>query len=715
RAIVRLEAEAELEAGREDVTIEALKIQRGDSFFIASGDAEGDVEGLVFDTGEASLRSELKLDSMRDWAVKTFPKLGKIPKAKGRAFVDASIKREKGKRPKADFQIRADDLGIAKAHLGNLRASGNVVEDRLTMKTLTLESSAGAGSVTGFSMKLSEPTSFEAKVSVPSIQLHELLSNIGVGKIPVYVAVKGEAPCSGQFSPTLNITCKGNFHGDNLSVKDGMEKNAFVIAAIKTFDGEGQVTIDSNQVSYSTELSMPNSKGRSSGVVGFETGFQIDYEADKLSFIDVATLAQLKVEGAAKIKGSTQGDSDAATLSLKMEGTDVWFEDYWLGQPRGTILYKSGILGFEGIQGFHTVSRYNGDLSVDLNKKTIEADARIPFFDSKDLLKAFSRRVKLSFPVTGTGQAQIKVSGPLQFNRLSYDLKSSLFKGSVAGETFDQANFDVKSVKGEVRAEKVQMTKGAARISLTGTGHPDGNIDTKIQGRGLRVEDTSLVAAMGLSVSGLVDFDMDMTGYVLGPDTDMKGTLKKTSIGDQSVPDSAFQLKFGAKTIEGSGTLLGDVMKAELVIPLDPAAQFKLKLKTVDWNFAPLFAAIAGPQTRRDFEGLLTSEINLSSVTGGFWNSTGDISISDLSLSRGSLKLKAAKPIVATMREGQINVKSFEMGGDNVFIKVVTPANPTSKLDLQVNGKLDLSLVALLTPFFEDLRGFIAFSFNAKG
>jgi hypothetical protein len=208
---------------------------------------------------------------------------------------------------------------------------------------------------------------------------------------------------------------------------------------------------------------------------------------------------------------------------------------------------------------------------------------------------------------------------------------------------------------------------------------------------------------------------MGMTGHVLAPDTDLKGTLTRTSIGDQSVADSNFRLKFGKKAIEGSGVFMGDVVQGDLVFPLDPEAPFKLKLKTQDWNFAPIFAAIAGPNSRKDYKGGLTAEVDLSSARGGFWNANGNATISNFSLSRGSLALKSSGPIEINMNAGQLRTKNLNLAGDGIFLRAKDSESPVAKFDSQITGKLDLGLIALLTPFFEDLRGLVSFSVNLRG
>lgn len=712
RANVRIDLESTLLAAPEGVTVSAMKIRRGDSFVVASGELKGDTESLDFKTIDLSSRSELHLESMRNWAVKTFPEAATFPLLKGRAFLEGKLIRKNGKQPEGDFKARTEGLAIDHSLLDRVTAAGTFRDGSFRIPQAVLDHPSGLAKVSNLSVKTDEVLSLEGDVAIESVQLHDLLISLGVPEIPLWLQFKGGFPCRGQLKP-FTLTCRGSMQGENLLLRDKM-KSKGTIVALRQFDAKGEFTVESDKVSYATELKMPNSKGRSQGVVTYATGFKIGYEADNLLMKDVANLADLRLEGAAKIKGTTEGDSHSATMKLDLDGSDLWLEDFWLGHPRGVISYKSGDLLFNNVSGHYTVSRYNGDVKIDLFKHEINVTGRAPFFDARDMLQVFSRKFHMPVAFTGTGQAQIRLSGPLEFTKLSYDLKSSLFRGSVAGETFDQATFDVKAKSGEVTAERVQLTKGPAVITLTGSGHPDGTIQTLIHGRGLRLEDANTVMNSGLTLSGLVDFDMTMKGPVLAPDTNLQGALTKTSIGDQVMPDSHFRLKFTRRTIEGGGDFLGDVVKADFVLPFEKEAPFSLKLSSRDWNFAPAFAAVSGPDARRDYEGRLTADIDISSDSGGFWNSSGQIKLDKLSLSRGPLHLRSTEPVLAQMKSGQVHVQQFNLQGDNTFLKVTDSTSPVSKLDLQVNGKLDMNLLALVTPFFEDLRGILSFAFNVR-
>lgn len=709
---VRVDAEAHLSASREEISIEDLRVRRGDSFISAKGDLSGNVEALKFEQIVLDTETELHLESMRNWAVKRFDSMKKVPALKGRAFASAKIEKRKNEKMKATFKARTEGLGVMKMLFDRLEANGTLEEDLVKIPAIRLENAAGLIAVDQFQVGTVEPFALSGQLKTANLQLHNLLKTLGVGEIPVWAQATGDIPCTGKFNPFL-IECKGSLKASDILVRDSM-KSKGTIVAVRNLAANGAVAIDAEKVSYQADLATPLSKGTSDGVVAYDEGFKINYETDRLDLKDIANLADLRLEGAGKIKGSTEGDSDAATLALEIDGTDMWFEDFWLGNPKALVSYREGVLGFANLSGYYTVSRYSGDVKVDLSKKILNVTARAPFFDARDLMKVFSRRVKLPFPVTGTGQMNVKASGPLALSQLSYDLKSSLFKGSVAGETFDQIHFDVKSVEGEVKTERVDLLRGPSIVTLSGVGHPDGTIKTLIQGRGLKVEDSSTVASSGLAVSGNVDFDMTMVGPVLAPDTDMQGKLTNTSVGDQGMPDSDFKLKFRSNAIEGAGNLLGNVVKTSFTIPFDSQSPFALKLSTQDWNYAPVFAAFAGSSGRKDYEGRLTSNIDLQAPSGGFWNSSGTIKVDKFSLSRGALALRSNDPLNMSMKNGQLRVDKFDLAGDNIYLRVNESPNPVNKIDLQVNGKIDLTLVAILTPFLDDLRGILSFAFNLR-
>jgi translocation and assembly module TamB len=729
---LRMQPEFELAMTPTTVEIERLDLRRGTSLISTQGSLKGDTEALDFQEGELAMNLDLDVKSTRDWLQKSFKDAEPTPPMSGRLKAQLALTKLVGKAWKAGLNLNTTDFRVEGILLDKIRAKGMWDGTQFQLPLATSESRAGKLEIQD--LKIGEGSEKTPEGRTPwlmrigkikgGLELHEFLTDMGIGPIPVWLSAQGEFPCESRLVPKFFLRCGGTFSGQNVVVQGDLSRGRVPkgsIVAIPEFSSKGDFTFDLDKFSYNAEITMPNSTGRSSGNVHYKTGFDIKYEADKLAIKDLSSLGDLKLLGSLKLKGSTSGNSQSASLTMDAEGQDLWLEDFWLGQPKGAVSYKSGKLSFINMQGYYTTSRYSGDVAINFGGKgqssTIETNLKVPFFDARDLLKVFSKKFKLPVAVTGTGQASIKANGPLDISHMTYDLKSSLFKGTIAGESFEQVHFDVKSKAGEVKSERVLLTRGDSIIQLTGVGHPNGNVETEIRGRGLHLEETNFISESGFALAGLLGFDMTLNGPVLAPDAQMKGTLSRTSIAETAVPDSQFELQFTSKTVEGKGSFLGDLLTGNFVWPLTSEAPMSIQFSSNDWNYAPVFAAFAGPTGRRDFEGRLTAKIDLKAAQGGFWKANGTAVVDKLSLRRGAIELVNERPLRAEAREGSISIKDFELKGDGTFIKIAdrTGADaPARKVDIQINSKIDMNLLTIFTPFFEEMRGLLSMAIAYK-
>lgn len=730
---LRISPEADVTLTPTMIDLVRIEIRRGTSVATIVGTLNGDTEGLDFKEGKLQTHLDLDVKSTRDWIQKSIEAAAPTPPMSGRLTSTIDLSKANRAAPWTAFvKLGATDYRVEGILVGKVETQGKWDGKQLVLPKAVAETRAGKVEIE--ELRIGEGQEKTPQGRTPwmmrigrikgGIELHEFLEDMGVGPIPVWMTAEGDFPCESQLVPNFILRCGGTFAAQNIVVQSDLKRGRVAkgsIVAIPSLNSKAEFTFDLEKFGYTAEIAMPNSTGRSSGEVYFKTGFNIKYEADKLAIKDLASLGDLRLLGSLKLKGTTTGNTAAATLSMDAEGQDLWLEDFWLGQPKGNVSYKAGRLAFKSMQGYYTTSRYNGDVIIDFGKagksSTIETNLKVPFFDARDLFKVFSKKFTMPVAVTGTGQASIKASGPMDISKMTYDLKSSLFKGTIAGEAFDQMHFDVKSKDGEVKSDRVSLSHGDAVIQLTGVGHPNGHVETELHGRGLRLEETNFITNSGFALAGVVGFDMTLTGPVLAPDASLKGSLTHTSIAETSMPDSDFKLKFTSKTVEGEGTFLGELLKGNFVWPLTPEAPMSLQFESKDWNYAPIFAAFAGPNARRDFEGRLTAKVDLKSPQGGFWTSTGTARIDKLSLRRGAIELLNDRQLVATAKEGAISVRDFELKGDGTFIKIADRTGtdaPARKLDIQINSKIDMNLLSIFTPFFEELRGLLSMAVSLK-
>jgi translocation and assembly module TamB len=479
---------------------------------------------------------------------------------------------------------------------------------------------------------------------------------------------------------------------------------------------KGEVKVNAKQVEYKGDIEAgKNSSGHSDGIINYETGFKINYVGDKLDLADVKNLVNLKTEGVLKVNGNTIGTSDWATIDMNIDGKDMWLEDYPLGSATTKLSYKSGHLLFYNINGQYEVSRFTGNVELDLIKDRMKISGQIPFMDLKDIQSLFKRKVTLPIQMAGTGTGRVEAEGPYRFQDMSYNFKSSFYRGKIANESFDDMTFNVTSTDGLVKSDRIVLKKAAGILEMKGQITPKGEIDSVAVGRSMRLEQSENVTAVGLDLQGLADFTVLIRGQLPHPRVEVNGRLSKVVLADQTAEDSVFKLNFLSDRMEGSGQFLGTTLLSDFVFPYNNTAPFLFKLKTKKWDFTNLFSLVSKSARQIDFNTSVSMEVALQAPQGGFWASSGKAHITEFSIRKGGKSLNADKPMTLNFKQGTINSDNFIVSNGDSYLKLDVAGLTRSNLNASLNGKLDLSLLGLFTPFIADLRGNMALSMDLKG
>lgn len=698
-----------------ELSITALKIKKQDSFLVGAGRIDGDFTKMKIEKSILNFRTSLFLPEIHDWVKAVDPTI-KVPKLQGRVTLDLGVvMKENDTNPEFRYRLNTEKVSIDGYYLGEAKSEGTFDQNHLESKKVEIRQAAGFLELQDIRANFGKEPNLAAKVVVHKLDLNKALDSVKVHGVPVFMEMKGEAPCVATFKPAIDLQCLVQMKGEKLDLRADLKDKKSIIK-VDSFAAEGKLKVDMKHVEYDANISAgAKSKGHSSGSIGYETGFKIAYEADDLFFADIADLVSLKIEGKAKIKGTTEGDSHAATLDMDIQGEDLWLENYRLGQATSNIRYKAGNLTFRQIQGSVLTTRYNGQLNINLLKDELSLQGQVPYADLEDIQQIFARYFILPVSVTGTGTADIKAHGPLQFNRLSYTLTSNFYRGTAAGESFDELVFNVAATQGLVTTERVNMMKGSSVITMNGRITPEGVMDSVIIGRALRLEQSESLERLGLNATGQLDFTMSLRGQLPKPKVELNGRLSKLVLADKAAEDSTFKLKVLNDRIEGGGNFIGGVVLADFIWPFDASGPFKLELETKKWNFTNLFSLLSETTRQRDFETALSAKVDLSSSSGGFWNSSGDVKISELMIRRGSLSLSSPQPIDLTFKSGVMNTNNFLIQGDSSFLKLTSEDSQQNKLNIQMNSKLDMALLTLFTPFLADMRGSLSSSIQITG
>lgn len=698
----------------QEIQISAFKLKADDSFVVASGRFGGDFSVGRVDNGAIDARTKLQLPDVNVWE-KVFFMNPKVPALFGHADLDLGIEVRKNKEYKIEGEINTHDVEIEKFVIGHIQ--GHVSSDlqTITSNLLVVENSAGKIDFEKVHIQLEPSPVISGNVKIHKLEVHQLLENLDVEHVPILVPIKGDASCEGKWSDSPEMICRGHFTSPRMHVDTGRPKFSKIVE-VEDARVKGEVKVTLKQVEYKADIELgKNSSGRSDGVINYDTGFKINYAGDKLDFGDVKNLANLKFEGGMKVSGSTQGTTKWATIDMNVDGKDLWLEDYPLGQATAKVNYKAGRLTFDNLNGQFEVTRYNGQVVVDLDNDRIRLKGQIPFMDLKDIQSLFKRKVTLPIKMVGTGTGHVEAEGPFRFQDMSYDFHSSFYRGQIAGESFDEFAFNVKSQNGLVKSEKIYLTKANGVIEVRGQINPKGEIDTVVVGRAMRLEQSENVLQMGLDLQGLADFTVLIRGQLPHPRVELNGRLSKVILADQQAQDSVFKLNFLTDRVEGSGQFLGTTLISDFTFPYDNNAPFLFKLKTKKWDFTNLFSLVSRSAKQIDFNTSISMDVNLQAPQGGFWASNGKVSVSEFSIRKGVKMMAAEKPMALNFKQGVVNSENFVITSGDSYLKLDVAGLQRSALNASLNGKMDLSLLGLFTPGIADLRGNMALSMDLKG
>ncbi|MGE0525960.1 MAG: translocation/assembly module TamB domain-containing protein [Bdellovibrionales bacterium] len=708
---VQIELRTLLEA--EEMQISALKIRADESFLVASGRCNGDLSVGRVDNGAFDARAKIQLPDLNLWE-SIFASSPRLPPLQGQTEFDIGLEIRNGQAVRVETDLNAQDLHVDRFTIGAVQGRFNSDLKSLHTDKVRWRNQAGEIQFRDLKVEFSPHPSFTTGVNMNEVDLHSFLANLNVNRVPVELPVSGDATCKGAWGENPEAHCQATIQAPRLRVHTDPENKTIV--ATERLKARGDVRVTATSVDYRAELEIgARSRGRSQGVISYQKGFQIQYEGDEVHFTDVKDLAGLKFEGGLQVKGRTDGTSKWATLEMNVAAKNLWLEDYPLGQLTSKVRYKSGHLFFDSAQGQYEVTRYNGNLDVDLREDRMKLALQIPFVDLRDIQSLFQRKITLPFQIAGTGTGQIEAEGPFNFRRLSYVVRSKFFRGQIAEESFDELTFNVKSTDGMVQSERIFLTKASGVMEAKGQVNPAGDVDAVVVARGLRLEQSENVLALGFDLQGQADFTLLIRGALPRPRVELNGRLSRVVLGDQPADDSVFKLNFLSDRMEGSGQFLGTTLVSEFTFPYTGEAPFLFKLKTHQWDFTNIFSLVSQSARQLDFTTSVSMDVNIQSPTGGFWNSSGQVQVNQFVIRKGARSMSASKPMYLSFREGVINSNGFAIGSGDSYLKLDVVNLRRDALNASLNGKLDLSLLGLFTPFISDLRGAMSISMDLGG
>lgn len=701
---------------RQSLRIIQLGVRLDESELLARGELTRISQVMIKPSGLLDLSARINLNDLYKELKRARPGIS-IPTITGELNMDGEARFDGLQNLKGNADIKTRALMVDKFELGDAHIQGEYKDKVITLSEMKVLHPAGEAIVTKSQMTLNGSFDFKTKVTVPNLDLQKLFHTLDLANIPVGMELNGELPCEGHIYPLFQVTCSNaSLAARDIWVKSENNKNGTAILDLEAMSAKGQVQVSTESVNYAAALTLGSSNGSSDGVIDFSKGFKINFKTKKLDLKDVKNLAKLKLQGSTSIEGSTSGDSNAAIFDMKLNARDFIFEDFALGNLITTLTYRSGNLFFDDIAGALNKTQYLGQLKVDLNHETLDGEFSAPTADLNDIALVFSRIYKFPLDVQGLGAAKARVSGPLSFWKMNYNLESA-FKGVLIGpESFDLLNFNVSAKNGNITADKVSLQKANSTLIVQGGIGSDQIMNLYADGKNWKLEESDFISKINSNIIGSLNFAAELKDPVTTPRVTIKGAITDTFFEEQEVPNSNFILNLTRYSFGAQLSLFGDKVQGEFQLPFESGkAPLLVKMRTNNWNYSSILGLIGGANLASEYTSSLTASVDLRSDRGDFFKSSGKLHIENVSLKRGALSFTNEGPIEVTSDNGVVNFKNFHLTGPHNNLKITGENFTSERLNLAVNLQADMRLLQIFTPFLEDLGGPVSLSANISG
>jgi translocation and assembly module TamB len=707
--------------GRDTLRITRAGARYGESEIVVKGEFDKFSQVTLRPMGSLEASGDFKLQELMQQVRPIFSG-HKLPALNGEATAKVAIKIS-GRINDAlqiagKMDLKTKNVSVDAFTLGNASVQGIFRGNSIIFPEIQINHPAGQARLIDTDIQLNQNLEFKTQAKVSKLDLQKLFQSLNLKSIPVWMSLQGELPCQGQMKSPIKITCDANISVENLLVTSDYHNQKAVIADIAMMTAKGSTEITEKGVTYKAQLTIGNTPhsntGESSGGVEFAKGFKVSYSSPRLDFSNIRNLANLKFKGYGSLEGSTSGDSHAAVFDMKLRLQEFSFENYYLGQINGLLAYERGHLSLRDVNGFLPKSSYLGSLDVNLVDSKIVGRIKAPTLDLADLVKVFEERYRFPLSVRASGAADISFSGPLDFWKMSYQLDSKFRNGQLAGEAFDELMLNAQSTQGNLQIQKASVRKNAANVIATGGISPQKDLNLKLEGRNFRLDESDFVAKISSNIFGILNFTSQIHGTVTEPNISLRGSITETVLDEQEVPSSFFDLKIRKTVMEGNANLFGHRIQADWLLPFN-SSPMRLRLKTVDWNYASLLSVLSGNAYQNEYDSSLTADVDLQSETGQWQKASGLVQIKNLFLKRGNLSFRNPDPIQVKMDAGKIRIQNFNLEGPQNSIQLKGQDFTLNSLNVNLVANTELRLFHMFFPFLDDLGGAIQASATFSG
>ncbi|MCB0349433.1 MAG: hypothetical protein KDD37_11405, partial [Bdellovibrionales bacterium] len=611
-----------------------FKITKDDSFVVAKGDATGNPLKLEFNTPSFASSWNVKLDTIKD-SINAYKKNLDIPTMSG--VFEGNINLVNAKKNQFAANSQLSNFIIEGFDIGDVTIDGQL-ENKVLSATALIKNQLQKIEVQKIKLFLGEHYSFEGNIDIKSFELRQLLNQIKIHNVPLKLLANGNFPCSGVVLPKFYANCSGDLNVSDFYIKSSESKKNIV--ALKGLSAKGTLHVNSKFLLADANLKIGSSTGKANTRVDFLSGYRVDYSSNQFRIDDIDEISGLSIKGNTSISGYTEGNSKKGVFTIKTEGRDAYFENFYLGNLNTTITYANPFLKLNDIVGNVDATKYAGNIGLNFNKDTIDIKVNTPNLNLSNLPKILEGRVQLPMKFSGSGNIQAHIYGPLRIDRLNYDINGLLQRVIIGKESVDFIKLNSKTAKNIINLSGTELTKSRTKVNVTGSITTDGKLDVAVAGSDIRLEESETLKDITQNLNSTMNLKGKLTGTIKNPVVQAELNIKESSIGSSSYKGG--KIEFNGN--KDSGITRANLFNSQLV----GSAQWNYDTKTPllieavfnNWDYSPIFSLFSTKNEREGYKANINGKTFIQYDLNNFMNSKMTLDIYKFLLARGVLEIK---------------------------------------------------------------------------
>ena len=452
--------------------------------------------------------------------------------------------------------------------------------------------------------------------------------------------------------------------------------------------GGGLVQIDKGYAwSKNTAISF-------AGVVGFDGASDISIKAHSNDITDISTLIGYSdVHGKLDLDAYMRGNILRPKITGKAKITDAFVHGVSFPEAKGDVKLSDWQLSFSNFMVRHKTGSFvlDGTVFFDGNGGTVDN----PYFNARLSIRKVSARGIIAIfykdiPINLNAEGVMNFSGTI--SKFNGNARLTTGAGDVYGQSLSKGFITASLTEKGISFPKIIAVAGRDVVTASGAIGFDNTFQGKASSARFSLAGLKVLSDTGAPIKGNASFSITGNGTFDNPSIDADLSTLKLSFGDVDLGHGRLKARIRKDNLRLDGTVLDRKVSFAGTLGLS---------KPYKWNGNLVFnGGRLEPFVRLVYKGL-PRDVSLVS-TGVF---TGDGELSNPSLTSVQLDLKEVNALVfgrklsnvgdirATYRDGKLDLKSFNMRGDNISLSASGVAAGVDNVDAKI--RVDSSLDAL--------------------